>query len=153
MSVRPQLAALTGQWKGSYRLHTSRPAEQAHDSATTAGIELRVNEQFLSIEYNWRHEGKPQEGVIILGCDESSDAVQAVWTDSWHMSHKFVVCDGTIDDSGFVDVRGTYSAPDNTEWGWRIELISGSDQFKINMFNVSPDGEEKIAVESGYSRE
>jgi len=152
VSVRPQLAALTGQWKGKYRLHTSRPPAQVLDSATTAKIELRVKEQFLAIEYVWEHEGKPQEGVIILGCDENSDAVQAVWTDSWHMSHKFMVCDGSIDDGGIVDVKGTYAAPDHTEWEWRIALIPSSDDFRIDMFNISPDGEHKIAVESSYSR-
>ena len=152
MSVRPQLRSLTGQWKGSYRLHTSRPAAQTYESASAAKVELRVKEQFLAIEYVWEHEGKPQEGVMILGCDENSDAVQTVWTDSWHMSHKFLVCDGTIDSLGSVDVKGAYSAPDNTESEWRIELISGSSSFQINMFNISPNGEEEIVVESTYSR-
>ena len=152
MSVRPQLTTLTGQWKGSYRLHTDGAAAETQESATTAKIELRVKEQFLAIEYAWEHEGKQQEGVIILGCDEDSDAVQAVWTDSWHMSHRFMVCDGTIDDHDTVDVKGAYSASDDTEREWRIELVSGSDSFQINMFNISPDGEQNIAVESRYSR-
>lgn len=152
MSVRPELAALAGKWIGSYRLHTSGLPEKTHDCATSANIEFRVKEQFLAVEYDWEYDGKRQEGVLIIGCDEESDAVQAVWTDSWHMSHRFMVCDGTIDGSGKVNMKGFYTVPDYPDWGWRIEISPSKDSLEIKMHNVSPDGEESIAVESQYSR-
>jgi hypothetical protein len=152
MSVKPDLAKLVGKWKGSSRLHTPWRPEKMHDSASNAAVELRVNGQFLAVEYVWEHEGKKQEGVMILGCDETSDAVQAVWTDSWHMSHKFMVCDGTIDESGNVNMKGYYQVPGHPDWGWRTEILPGADSFQIKMYNASPEGEEDIAVESEYSR-
>src|SRR5215468_5105680 len=106
MSVRPSLTRLAGHWNGNYRLHTSWLPEKTHNSDSTCRIELRVNGQFLAIEYDWEFEDKRQEGVMIVGCDEKSDAVQAVWTDSWHMSHKFMVCDGIINENGRVDMKG-----------------------------------------------
>lgn len=153
MSVRPVLAGLAGHWKGNYRLHASWLPEKTHDSGSLVTIGLRVNGQFLTIEYDWEYEDKRQEGVMIVGCDEKSDAVQAVWTDSWHMSHKFMVCDGTIDKSGKVNVKGFYSVPDNPDWGWRIEIIPDNNPLRILMYNVSPEGDEETAVESDYSRE
>jgi hypothetical protein len=153
MSVRPSLAELAGSWKGNYRLHTSRLPQTTHDSESKCNVDLRVNGQFLAIEYDWVYEDKRQEGVLIVGCDEASDAVQAIWSDSWHMSHKFMICDGTIDDGGKVNMIGSYSAPEGPEWGWRIELAPEKDSLRIKMFNISPEGDEEIAVESNYSRE
>jgi hypothetical protein len=152
MSVRPDLAKLVGTWKGSSRLHTSWLPEKTRDSTSNATVELRVKGQFLAIEYDWIHDGKKQEGVMIIGCDEKSDAVQAVWTDSWHMSHKFMVCDGTIDESGSVNMKGYYQVPGHPDWGWRTEISPGADSFQIKMYNISPEGEEDIAVEAEYSR-
>src|SRR5256885_17086551 len=138
MSVRPLLAALAGNWKGNYRLHTSWLPEQTNDSESACSIELRVNDQFLAIEYDWKYEDRREEGVMIVGCDEESTAVQAVWTDSWHMSHKFMVCDGTIDNEGKVNMKGYYSVPENPDWGWRTEIIPDRNSMQIVMYNVSP---------------
>jgi hypothetical protein len=153
MSVRPSLAALAGNWKGNYRLHTLWLPEKTHDSVSACSVELRVNGQFLAMEYSWEYESKPQEGVMIIGCDEKSDAVQALWTDSWHMSHKFMICNGTIDEKGQVKMKGFYSVPDHPDWGWRTEIIPETNLLQILMYNVSPEGDEDIAVESSYSRE
>jgi hypothetical protein len=119
----------------------------------TAAVSLKANGQFLHIEYTWEYEDRLQEGVMLIGCDTQSDAVQAIWTDSWHMSHKFMVSNGTISDDGRVNVMGYYSVPDHPDWGWRTELHPGKDTFRILMFNVSPEGEEDIAVEAELTRE
>jgi hypothetical protein len=68
------------------------------------------------------------------------------------MSHKFIVCDGVIDDRGRVEVCGYYSVPDNQDWGWRTEIVTDPQRFQVSMFNVSPDGKEDITVESIYTR-
>lgn len=152
MSVNATLSKLAGQWKGDNRLHLPWTDDPVHDSESNARVELRVNGQFLAIEYDWVFEGNRQEGVMIVGCDTESDAVQAVWTDSWHMSHKFMVCDGRVKADGAIDVKGYYAVPDHPDWGWRTEILPGNDAFRIVMFNVTPEGDETIAVEADYER-
>jgi hypothetical protein len=153
MSVHPKLAELAGRWVGHYRLHTSWLENKIHECQTSAQIDLRVKDQFLTIEYEWEYEGRQQEGVLILGCDEMSSAVQAIWTDSWHMSHKFMVCDGAIDEKGVVNVNGFYQVSDHPDWGWRTEIFPAKDSFKYAMYNIAPEGKEDIAVEVEYSRQ
>jgi hypothetical protein len=153
MSVSESLSRLKGHWTGTNKLHTTWLPEQLHESEMTAAVSLKANGQFLHIEYTWEYEDRLQEGVMLIGCDTQSDAVQAIWTDSWHMSHKFMVSNGTISDDGTVNVMGHYSVPDHPDWGWRTELHPGKDTFRILMFNVSPEGEEDIAVEAELTRE
>ena len=152
MSVHTALANLTGRWAGYNRLHADWMDNPIQDSVSMANVELRVNGQFLTVEYDWEFEGKRQEGVMIIGCDTNSNAVQMIWTDSWHMSHKFMVCDGEIADDGKINVKGHYSVPDNPDWGWRTEIVPGENAFRFVMFNVTPEGEETVAVEADYER-
>jgi len=90
--------------------------------------------------------------VIILGGDNKTDSVNAFWTDSWHMAHQLMLCEGTLRDDGSISVKGYYKVPDHPDWGWRTEIIPGYDSFRYLMYNVTPDGEETIAVEMDLSR-
>lgn len=152
MSVRTELAGLQGKWTGTSRLHTGRLPEKIYECTSTASVELRVKGQFLAVEYSWEFDERPQEGVLIVGCDVDSDAVQAIWTDSWHMSHKFMICDGTIDGNGNLNLRGDHPVAEEAG-GWRIEIFPGPERFNLRMYNVSPEGNEEIAVEKDYRRE
>jgi hypothetical protein len=152
MSVDIKLSELEGSWKGTNKLYLSWVSEEPIVSDSTASVSMRVNDQFFGIEYKWAYEGNEQEGLLILGCDSKSDAVQAVWTDSWHNGHKFMLCDGNIDADGKVSVKGYYTVPEHPDWGWRTEIVPGSDSFKYLMYNVSPDGVEELAVETEFSR-
>ncbi|HLA95084.1 MAG TPA: DUF1579 family protein, partial [Pyrinomonadaceae bacterium] len=122
------------------------------DSDGTAAVKQRVGGQFLEIAYTWSYEDKPREGVIILGGDNKTDSVNAFWTDSWHMAHQLMLCEGTLRDDGSISVKGYYKVPDHPDWGWRTEIIPGYDSFRYLMYNVTPDGEETIAVEMDLSR-
>lgn len=52
-----------------------------------------------------------------------------------------------------VDARGTYAAPPGPDWGWRIVIEPESrDGFRMLMFNITPNGEEALAVQATYSR-
>ncbi|HMJ07783.1 MAG TPA: DUF1579 family protein [Pyrinomonadaceae bacterium] len=152
MSVNNSLASLAGNWSGINKLYMSWTPETLSESTSTAAVGLKVNGQFVEIGYTWEFEGKPQEGVIVIGCDTKSNAVQAVWRDSWHMSHKFMLCDGAISDDGLVNITGSYQVPDNPDWGWRTEIVPGNDNFRYRMFNVSPEGVEELAVDTEFSR-
>jgi hypothetical protein len=150
MSVPNSLASLAGEWKGINKLHY--PPGSISESDSKAVVSLRISGQFLGIAYGWEHEGKPQEGLLIIGCDNKTNAVQAVWTDSWHMSHKFMLCDGTFNSDGAIDVKGLYQVEGHPDWGWRTTIEPGGDTFKYTMYNVEPDGDETIAVETEFTR-
>jgi len=69
------------------------------------------------------------------------------------MSDKAMVCKGKIDGDGVITLVGSYEAPPGPDWGWRtvIEPVT-DDSFKLLMYNITPEGEETIAVENRYSR-
>lgn len=153
MSIEQNLTDLVGDWKGTNRLHVPWMPEPLKESDSKATVRSKMNGQFLSIEYTWSYEGEPQEGMLILGCDPKSDAVQAVWTDSWHSKDVLMLCNGNIDAEGKkISVTGHYSVPEHPDWGWRTEIVNGDHSFRYAMYNISPEGVEEIAVETDFQR-
>ena len=153
MTALAELTAITGRWQGANHLWLT-PQEPVHKSESTAEISAIAHEQFIEIFYTWADEGKPQEGRIILGRSSTSDLVHAVWFDTWHMAHLFMVCEGNVDEKGIVRVNGFYAAPPGPDWGWQITIEpEGKDAFRFIMHNITPDGEKFLAVEVAYSRQ
>ena len=63
------------------------------------------------------------------------------------MSNKLLISEGKA-ARGSVDVSGSYAAPPGPDWGWRTTLGPGPDEtLRMVMYNVTPDGEEYLAVE------
>ena len=152
MGVDQKLTDLVGTWKGTNRLHVPWMAVPLLESESTATVRTKMNTQFLSIEYTWSYQGEPQEGMLVLGCDANSTAVQAVWTDSWHSKDVLMLCNGEVLKDGKISVLGHYSVPDHPDWGWRTEIVLAVDTFRYAMYNVTPAGEEQIAVETDFVR-
>ena len=152
VSLDQKLAGLVGDWKGTNRLHAPWMPQPLQMSESRATVRSKMNGQFLAIEYTWAFENKPEEGILIIGCDPKSDAVQAVWTDSWHSKDVLMLCNGKRDDEGRISVVGYYAVPENPDWGWHTEITPGNGSFRYAMYNVSPDGIEEIAVETDYER-
>ena len=78
--------------------------------------------------------------------------MSAHWIDSWHNGFTVMTCDGTVNDSGVIDVRGTYPAPPGPDWGWRTVITPGVDTLQVVMHNIWPDGREELAVEDWFTR-
>lgn len=152
MSLDNNLSDLVGAWTGTNRLHVPWMSEKLKESNSTAIVRSKMNGQFLSFEYTWSFEGEAQEGLLIVGCDAKSDAVQAVWTDSWHSKDSLMLCNGRTNRNGGFSVMGHYAVPDNPDWGWRTEITLSSNGFRYAMYNVSPEGVEELAVETDYTR-
>jgi hypothetical protein len=152
VSVPAAWRELIGEWTGVNRLWLA-PTDPVHESKTTASVFLAAQGQFAMMRYTWAENGQPQDGCLTLGGDPGGQTVEGVWIDSWHMAHTFMLCTGRADSDGVISVVGSYGAPPGPDWGWRIVITPCiADRFQLRMFNVTPDGEEALAVEASYSR-
>ena len=106
---------------------------------------------FLQFDYDWTYEGEEQAGVLLFGYDDEN-AASAAWVDSFHMSTKIMACAGRA-ANGSADLSGSYAAPPGPDWAWRITIRSvSSNQLTIVMHNISPEGQEDLAVQVDYTR-
>src|SRR5215203_6043925 len=155
MSVPEILEKLVGKWCGVNRLHTTWiPENPARETSSIATVELTARGRFLKIEYDWTFDEAVQEGLILIGDEKDTDSIKAFWIDSWHLSDKFLVSEGRRAKNGAISLKGFYAVPDHPEWGWRTVIEPERDEaFKIVMYNVSPEGEEALAVEMELKRQ
>jgi hypothetical protein len=152
MSGFDALSKLARSWKGDNKLWLP-PAETPYESQSVASITPLIRGKFVRIDYTWAFEGEPQEGSLLCGYETQEDLVTAVWVDSWHMSNKFMTCRGAAEPDGAIVVRGSYAALPGPDWGWRMVIGPGDgDTFRLVMYNISPDGQEDLAVEASYTK-
>ncbi len=144
---------LSGEWKGSKRVFLQGENGPVHESKTRMTIASAARGCYLMLAYTWKFEADPHEGVLLLGHDAELNEATAAWGDSWHMNKKIMHCAGSIGSDDVFDVRGAYAAPPGPDWGWRITLkVFSSNNLEIAMFNISPDGQEDIAVRIALAR-
>ncbi|MEP6900924.1 MAG: DUF1579 family protein [Actinomycetota bacterium] len=155
MSVPEIMEKLGGKWRGINRLHTTWIKENPVRETTSVGvIELTARGRFLKIEYDWTFDESVQEGLILIGNEKDSDLIKAFWIDSWHLSDKFMVSEGYVGKNRTISLKGFYSVPDHSDWGWQTLIeTERNNSFKITMYNVSPEGEETLAVEMEFGRQ
>ncbi len=152
MSINATLAKYAGSWSGINKLYLSWTPETLKESKSKLDVSLKANAQFIAFEYTWVFESEQQEGIILLGCDTKSNAAQTVWTDSWHSSHTFMLSDGKVAEDGSISVKGYYKVEGHPDWGWRTDIIPAGDSLRIVMYNVTPEGNEELAVETDFAR-
>ena len=141
---------LIGAWRGNNLL---RFMNTDHNSPSGLSVAQVAKGRFLTFTYTWIYENTEHEGLLTLGYDKRQEVATAAWIDSWHMSSKVWSCQGTIDQLGVIDLRGSYEAPPGPDWGWRIVITAHSDkELQIVMYNCSPDGVEELAVQADYER-
>jgi hypothetical protein len=129
-----------GSWTGVSRLYLEGASGPHHASDSTLVASVTVR-KFLEVRYTWSHEGKPCEGLILFSADGAS------WVDSWHQGKQILQLKGEP-----LNVLGSYKVGDHPEWGWRIRLDRDGEALKLTMFNISPEGEEYLAVAGEYQR-
>ncbi len=153
MNDTGKLGGIAGQWSGTNQLWVM-PGDPVRESETSATVAFTARGSIAVISYTWDYEGEPQEGTLMVRSGEATpDDVEVVWVDSWHTAKKFMLFKSDSEHEGLVAVRGSYAAPPGPDWGWRIVLDADSaNEFHILMYNITPDGQEALAVEARYAR-
>ncbi len=147
-ALHPQLL---GNWSGESLLWMSADAAPLA-SPSRLSVTLVAMGRFLSLGYTWVYEGKPQEGLLIVGDHNQQSLATAGWVDSWHQSGKVMHCVGSVEGEGFA-VTGGYAAPPGPDWGWRLSVTASSvEELVLEMHNVPPGGEPELAVRGRYRR-
>jgi len=142
---------LIGEWQATYSLWLM-PGTPAKESLSQAVVSPMLRGKMVCIEYTWTADGEPAEGELFIAWEPENQQVTVVWVDSWHMGHRFLICEGEVRPDGALSVLGHYPAPEGPDWGWRTVIEPGEGSFKMAMYNIMPGGEEMLAVEAVYRR-
>jgi len=89
---------------------------------------------------------------MLVGHIAETDVLTVHWIDTWHMSDKVMACQGRPKERGVIDVRGSYAAPPGPDWGWRIIIAPAQMSLGLVMYNITPAGQEALAVEASDVR-
>ncbi len=144
---------LVGVWTGTKRLWMEGASGPVRSSPAELVVAPVAKGAFLSFAYTWDFEGAPQEGLLIAGNANASEAASAAWGDSWHMSGRLMHCAGQVASDGAIRLQGSYEAPPGPDWGWTIAVTQpAADALAITMCNVAPGGEPELAVQADFAR-
>lgn len=153
MPLPPLFAQLSGEWKGTKRLYLSGESGPEISSRSRMTIAKVARDTLLMLDYTWKYEGLPHEGVLLVCHDEKANVATAAWGDSWHMNARLMHCIGAIETDNKFSMLGSYAAPPGPDWGWAIEIIvRDMNTLEIVMQNISPEGEHFLAVRAEFAR-
>lgn len=147
------LANLIGRWSGNCRTWFE-PTQLADESPITSEFEWFLGRHFLKHSYRGTMQGKPRQGQELLVWNKVTNQYEVSWVDDFHMNYAIMVSSGSLGPQG-LNVRGSYEVgPGQPAWGWRtIYQLSGTDELTIRAYNITPQGEETLAVETKYRRD
>lgn len=148
------LVDAAGAWTGSNTLHDPHSGKPESSDAT-AWITPVLDGRFVRMDYTWGYQGRPQLGSLLLGHRRKPEPgiLTGHWIDTWHNGDNVMVFEGAAGAGPGIDIRGSYPAPPDPDWGWRIVILPDGDALRVLMHNVTPAGEEAMAVEARYTRE
>jgi hypothetical protein len=146
------LADLVGEWSGTYGLWL-KPDDPGIETTTNATVALAARGRFATIDYTWTVNDQLEEGLIVIQAAAKPGAVGVVWVDSWHMGDTLLLCENEREGDAIVSAKGFYAASPDPDWGWRIAVVAAApDTFRVVMHNITPAGDEALAVEAKYRR-
>ena len=150
--VHRRLAGMAGDWEGRFRLWFE-PGKPADDSVQRGRIRLVGGGRFLLHEYEGHCSGEPFEGVALWAYHLDENAFECAWGESFGTGTSIMFSAGRVDDGRFRALGSYAEGQGGERWGWRTELSQPDpEHLNIRMFNISPAGDEALAVEVNYTR-
>lgn len=142
-----------GEWTGNSRLWRNWLPNPETSSESRLAVHPVARGKFLSFAYIWQLDGEEQEGLLLIGNENDEDAVSGAWGDSWHQGGSLLAMNGTADESGEVILNGTFPAPPQPDWGWKITITQPDAEKLVLTMHVIPWNEaEQLAVRAEYIR-
>ena len=145
--------AMKGDWHGGYDLWLMPTAPKEH-SVSTAQIKADAKDDSLVMEYQWTRGNKRQRGAFHF--DGSGTTAGFSWSDTFHSATDPMKGDGKLSDDGkrLVFISSYVAGPGQPAWGWRTEFtIVDSKTLKMEAYNITPGGQEGLAVRCEYARQ
>jgi len=150
MGIRELATAAQGQWNGINRMRLL-PTDDYDESKSTALVSGAGHDQFSTFTYTWENDDGAQDGLLLVGEGETPGTAVGLWLDSWHQSQKWMDLVGTVDDTGNVDVEGTYPFGDVGTARWRIQIgLQSAESLRMTMEHFVPESVDKQLAHDGY---
>jgi hypothetical protein len=135
--------AIEGRWRGAYDLWLM-PGSPKESSESTATLKAD------RMDYQWAREGKTQTGTFVFR--GAGPKAEFDWTDTFHSSEGPLKGDGAVSADGKkLTFMTHYGEP---AWGWRTEFTRvDPNAFRMEAYNITPQGQEALAVRCDYVRQ
>lgn len=150
--LHARLARMAGSWEGPFRIWFE-PGKLADESVQRGTIRSLLGGRILLHEYAGSCTGEAFEGVAMIGCHLDEQRFECAWAEDFGTGTSIMYSTGTPGDPRFA-VLGSYGdGQGGPRWGWRTELEQvDDDHLTIRMYNITPEGQEALAVETCYRR-